>query len=111
MMCYGFEWDERKSRANLAKHGIDFHTAALAFDDPFALTMPDELRNECGPPGAEGRKKDGELKSPLQRQNRERAGKAQKADPSTTLGMTKRGFFKQPHHLGSRSNSTRKGNL
>jgi uncharacterized DUF497 family protein len=30
----GFEWDEKKSRANLAKHGIDFHTASLAFDDP-----------------------------------------------------------------------------
>ncbi len=41
-----FEWDERKSRANLAKHGIDFHTAALAFDDPFALTVRDELHND-----------------------------------------------------------------
>jgi uncharacterized DUF497 family protein len=28
--------------ANLAKHGIDFHTASLAFDDPCALTMRDE---------------------------------------------------------------------
>jgi len=34
----GFEWGEKKSRANLAKHGIDFHTASLAFDDPYALT-------------------------------------------------------------------------
>ncbi len=41
-----FEWDERKSRANLAKHGIDFNTASLAFDDPFALTMRDELHND-----------------------------------------------------------------
>ncbi len=41
-----FEWDERKSQANLAKHGIDLHTAALAFDDPFALTMRDELHND-----------------------------------------------------------------
>ena len=41
-----FEWDERKSQANLAKHGIDFHTASLAFDDPFALTMRDELHND-----------------------------------------------------------------
>ncbi len=41
-----FEWDERKSRANLAKHGIDFHTASLSFDDPFALTMRDELHND-----------------------------------------------------------------
>jgi uncharacterized DUF497 family protein len=41
----GFEWDEKKSRANLAKHGIDFHTASLAFDDPYALTMRDELHS------------------------------------------------------------------
>jgi uncharacterized protein len=41
-----FEWEERKSQANLAKHGIDFHTASLAFDDPSALTMRDELHND-----------------------------------------------------------------
>ena len=41
-----FEWDEQKSQANLAKHGLDFHTASLAFDDPFALTMRDELHND-----------------------------------------------------------------
>ena len=35
-----------KSQANLAKHGIDFHTASLAFDDPFALTMRDELHSD-----------------------------------------------------------------
>jgi uncharacterized DUF497 family protein len=29
-----FEWDEVKSRANLAKHKISFETAALVFDDP-----------------------------------------------------------------------------
>jgi len=26
-----FEWDERKNRANIQKHGIDFHRAALIF--------------------------------------------------------------------------------
>ncbi len=41
-----FEWDEGKSQANLAKHGIDFHTAALAFDDPFALTLRDESHSD-----------------------------------------------------------------
>jgi uncharacterized DUF497 family protein len=41
-----FEWDETKSQANLAKHGIDFHTASLAFDDPFALTMRDESHSD-----------------------------------------------------------------
>lgn len=29
-----FEWDADKNRANLAKHGIDFATAALVFSDP-----------------------------------------------------------------------------
>ena len=29
-----FEWDEHKQRANIAKHGIDFATAALVFSDP-----------------------------------------------------------------------------
>ena len=41
-----FEWDEKKSQASLAKHGIDFHTASLAFADPFALTMRDELHSD-----------------------------------------------------------------
>ena len=31
-----FEWDEAKSRTNLAKHKISFGTAALVFDDPHA---------------------------------------------------------------------------
>jgi uncharacterized protein len=29
-----FEWDERKRLANLAKHGLDFLDAVLAFDEP-----------------------------------------------------------------------------
>jgi hypothetical protein len=32
-----FEWDERKDRANIAKHGIAFQLAARVFDDPFRL--------------------------------------------------------------------------
>ncbi|HEY1679622.1 MAG TPA: BrnT family toxin [Candidatus Sulfotelmatobacter sp.] len=36
-----FEWDEEKNRRNLAKHGIRFETAALAFEDPHALTQRD----------------------------------------------------------------------
>ena len=32
-----FEWDERKERANVQKHGIAFDFAALVFDDPFRL--------------------------------------------------------------------------
>jgi uncharacterized DUF497 family protein len=46
-VSHGFRvGDEKKSQANLAKHGIDFHTASLAFDDPFALTMRDELHGD-----------------------------------------------------------------
>jgi uncharacterized DUF497 family protein len=29
-----FEWDEKKSRANKSKHGIDFNTAAELWSDP-----------------------------------------------------------------------------
>ena len=36
-----FEWDERKNGANLAKHGLSFETAALVFDDPNAISLPD----------------------------------------------------------------------
>jgi len=36
-----FVWDEKKSRTNLAKHGIAFLTAAKVFDDPRALSFPD----------------------------------------------------------------------
>jgi uncharacterized DUF497 family protein len=31
------KWDERKNRANIAKHGIAFRLAASVFDDPFRL--------------------------------------------------------------------------
>ncbi|MFB3920404.1 MAG: BrnT family toxin [Terriglobia bacterium] len=36
-----FEWDEQKSRSNLAKHQVSFETATLVFDDPFALSIYD----------------------------------------------------------------------
>jgi len=36
-----FEWDELKSRLNLAKHKISFDTARLIFDDPHALSVQD----------------------------------------------------------------------
>ena len=41
-----FEYDERKSRQNLTKHGIDFETAQLAFDDPYSLTQLDVIHIE-----------------------------------------------------------------
>jgi len=36
-----FEWDSRKARSNLAKHGVSFEEAAQVFRDPLALTFQD----------------------------------------------------------------------
>jgi len=41
-----FEWDEAKNRRNLVKHRVRFETAALAFDDPYAVTQRDESSAE-----------------------------------------------------------------
>ncbi|MFZ0310167.1 MAG: BrnT family toxin [Candidatus Sulfotelmatobacter sp.] len=40
------EWDEAKNRRNLLKHAVRFETAALAFEDPYALTQRDESTTE-----------------------------------------------------------------
>jgi uncharacterized DUF497 family protein len=36
-----FEWNEDKNQTNRRKHDVSFETAALVFDDPYALTKPD----------------------------------------------------------------------
>jgi len=36
-----FEWDLRKARSNLAKHGVGFEEASTVFGDPLSLTIPD----------------------------------------------------------------------
>jgi uncharacterized DUF497 family protein len=36
-----YEWDAKKARSNLAKHGVDFADAALVLEDEFALTQSD----------------------------------------------------------------------
>jgi uncharacterized protein len=36
-----FSWDEWKRLRNIRKHGIDFYTAALVFDDPMHVTEQD----------------------------------------------------------------------
>ena len=36
-----FTWDEAKERRNLAKHGFDFKTAVVVFDDPYLITEQD----------------------------------------------------------------------
>lgn len=36
-----FEWDSRKARSNLAKHGVGFEEACTVFGDPLSLTISD----------------------------------------------------------------------
>ncbi len=38
-----FTWDEAKSRKNRTKHKVSFETAALVFDDPFAISIQDRV--------------------------------------------------------------------
>jgi len=37
------EWDPTKNETNHAKHGIDFETAQLIFDDPFCITFVERV--------------------------------------------------------------------
>lgn len=41
-----FEWDDHKEKINLAKHGIDFSTAALIFQDENRIELYDEAHSE-----------------------------------------------------------------
>jgi len=43
---FAFEFDESKSRANLAKHGIDFVDAQLLWNDPRLLGIPAKTEDE-----------------------------------------------------------------
>jgi uncharacterized protein len=36
-----FQWDEKKERANVEKHGVSFQEATTVFGDPLAATIPD----------------------------------------------------------------------
>ena len=36
-----FEWDDRKDRGNIRKHGVSFQEATTVFADPLAGTIPD----------------------------------------------------------------------
>ncbi len=38
-----FEWDEAKNRSNTKKHGIDFETAQLVFDDPHCISFVERV--------------------------------------------------------------------
>ncbi len=41
-----FEFDERKSAANKAKHGIDFHEARALWDDMDLIAVPARTSDE-----------------------------------------------------------------
>ena len=41
-----FEWDERKAKRNLKKHGVSFEEAATVFGDPLSLTIDDPLHSK-----------------------------------------------------------------
>jgi uncharacterized protein len=41
-----FEWNGRKARNNLEKHGVSFEEAASVFGDPLSLTIEDPLHPE-----------------------------------------------------------------
>jgi len=43
---HSFEFDERKSRSNLVKHGIDFIEAQLLWEDPALLEIPAKTVDE-----------------------------------------------------------------
>ena len=47
MKDHDFEWDDEKAARNLARHGVSFEAARLAFDDPFAVVREDR-RRDCG---------------------------------------------------------------
>lgn len=38
-----FVWDERKSRSNRVKHKVNFETAKLVFEDPFAISVQERI--------------------------------------------------------------------
>ena len=40
-----FEWDDVKEKINIAKHGIDFGTAALVFRDENRIEFYDEVHS------------------------------------------------------------------
>lgn len=41
-----FEWDDRKEKINITKHGLDFETAARVFKDENRLEIYDEEHSE-----------------------------------------------------------------
>jgi hypothetical protein len=44
-MSFRFEWNEDKSKQNLAKHGVSFDEASTIFGDPLSLTIYDDAHS------------------------------------------------------------------
>ena len=40
-----FEWDSRKAKSNVAKHGISFDEASTVFQDVLSITISDPLHS------------------------------------------------------------------
>jgi len=45
-MKLSFEWNAAKANTNLSKHDVNFDEAETVFDDPFAITFPDEEHSQ-----------------------------------------------------------------
>ncbi len=45
-MALLFEWDPRKARSNLAKHGVSFDEASTTFEDILSIAIGDPLHSE-----------------------------------------------------------------
>ena len=41
-----FQWDNRKARENMRKHGVSFKEASTVFADFFSLTIPNPLHSD-----------------------------------------------------------------
>jgi uncharacterized DUF497 family protein len=42
-----FEWDHRKAKSNLSKHGVSFDDATTVFSDPLAVTFVDRAHSDA----------------------------------------------------------------
>jgi len=45
-MGLDFDWDDKKAKRNLKKHGVSFEEASTVFRDPLARTIDDPLHSD-----------------------------------------------------------------
>ena len=46
-MALTFEWDGKKAKENLRKHGVSFEEVSTVLGDPLSLTIPDPLHSDA----------------------------------------------------------------